>query len=83
MNLNKVENFDDSHSFSNSSISFNSLKRSDKNITNSNEFLSDIENEEEEDCFMEKKLNLERLKKTEKNNLSIIFDNLDSILGYD
>ena len=82
--LGNKENIEDSNSFTNnnSSLSFNSLRKSEKNISTSNDCLSDIEIDEEEG-FVVNKLNLERFKKVEKNNLSILFDNFDAMLGLD
>lgn len=76
-------NIENTNSFSSSNVSFNSLKKDQKsNLSNTNDCLSDIEIDEDEG-FVVTKLNLDRLSKIEKNNLSIVFDNFDSILGLD
>ena len=78
MNINEFSN---SHSSSN--VSLNSFTKDKKNILiNINGCLSDIEIDENEGIVVNK-LNLERLSKIENNNLSIVFDNFDSMIGLD
>jgi len=73
---------ENSYSVINSSNSVNSIRKNEKSLSNSNDNSSD--NDIDQDEFMFKnEINFERLAKIEKNNLSIICDNFDEMIGLD